>query len=205
MTPFIPLWLVQLQLSNNRNIIILIWCGQYSSGSILNCPSPLTFRRNGQSIIEDEPPNNAIKCMRYKLKFSSLPLSIEYTQRKKGTVNVLHALPFDNEPFFWSNERKKKQYEPTSFESMPAVASLLSLSLFLFWAIMICKKKEIIDQRMSAAFDYHLFTQMDDNDTAFQFQLNNILPNALNTLRFSVQYSYSDVHLRSYSLAIVNG
>lgn len=129
MTPFIPLWLIQLQLSNNRNIIILIWCGQYSSGSILNCPSPLTFCRNGQSIIEDEPPNNAIKCMRYKLKFSSLPLSIEYTQRKKGTVNVLHALPFDNEPFFWSNERKKKQYETTSFESMPAVASLLSLSV----------------------------------------------------------------------------
>lgn len=191
-------------MSNNRNIIILIWCGQYSSGSILNCPSPLTFCRNGQSIIEDEPPNNAIKCMRYKLKFSSLPLSIEYTQRKKGTVNVLHALPFDNEPFFWSNERKKKQYETTSFESMPAVASLLSLCFF-FGQSWYAKKKKLLTKECRPAFDYHLFTQMDDNDTAFQFQLNNILPNALNTLRFSVQYSYSDVHLRSYSLAIVNG
>lgn len=82
---------------------------------------------------------------------------------------------------------------------------LFSLSLFLFWAIMICKKKKLLTKECRPAFDYHLFTQMDDNDTAFQFQLNNILPNALNTLRFSVQYSYSDVHLRSYSLAIVNG
>lgn len=136
-------------MSNNRNIIILIWCGQYSSGSILNCPSPLTFCRNGQSIIEDEPPNNAIKCMRYKLKFSSLPLSIEYTQRKKGTVNVLHALPFDNEPFFWSNERKKNSMKRPALNPC-RLWLLFSLSLFLFWAIMICKKKEIIDQRMSA-------------------------------------------------------
>lgn len=132
MTPFIPLWLIQLQLSNNRNIIILIWCGQYSSGSILNCPSPLTFCRNGQSIIEDEPPNNAIKCMRYKLKFSSLPLSIEYTQRKKGTVNVLHALPFDNEPFFWSNERKKNSMKRPALNPC-RLWLLFSLSLCFFF------------------------------------------------------------------------